>query len=180
MLDRLHARYGGTYSNGPYVARRYSRAEHVATSCGAIHGGKRRADFIAIDTFMPPASERTALDKSRPYTERNGSIHGHEVKVSRSDWRSELADPSKAEAWARHCHYWWLVAPEGIADGNLPAGWGLLIPWRNSLKIAVPAIRRDPEPMPTTMLASLARAITATETRAATKACMENHPVETS
>lgn len=166
MLDRLNTRYGGTYRNGSYEGVRHVRAEHVPTSAGFSYGHTRIADYIAIDMFVPKSptdrekGERTMLD-------RNGSIHGHEVKVSRSDWLAELRDPTKAEAWARHCHHWWLVAPREVVRDDLPAGWGLLVPWRGSLRVAVQATRRDPEPMPVTMLAALARAVAKTEVRLA-------------
>ena len=49
--------------------------------------------------------------------------HGYEVKVSRSDWRRELAKPGKAQDWL--CHAWTVVTLPGIVkDGELPAGWG--------------------------------------------------------
>lgn len=162
MIDRLHARYSKRYRNGTYEAPQYVRADHVANSAGFNYGGERIADYIAIDTFVP--REHTPSERERmTWKGRNGSIHGHEIKVSRSDWLTELADPTKAEAWMRHCHYWWLVAPKEIVRDDLPEGWGLLVPWRDSLRIAVRAPRRDPEPMPVTMLASLARRIRLTE-----------------
>src|SRR5690606_35500940 len=56
----------------------------------------RRADAIAM-----------SLWPSRGLT-----LHGHEIKVARSDWLREIQDVSKAEAFAKHCHYWWIVAPK--------------------------------------------------------------------
>ena len=167
MIDRLHRRYGITYRNGDYVGRRYSRADHVAEAAG-FNYGTRIADYIAIDNFMPPIGQLTEHERtSVRWRERNGSIIGHEVKVSRSDWLAELRDPSKAEVWMRHCHTWYLVAPKDVVRDDLPEGWGLLVPHGVSLRVAVPAPRRDPEPLRTTTLAALARAITKTETRLA-------------
>lgn len=56
-------------------------------------------------------------------------LNGFEVKVSLSDFKSELAKPEKAEDIAQHCHYWWIVAPSTkIAPLELiPGGWGLLV-----------------------------------------------------
>ncbi|MDP9167460.1 MAG: hypothetical protein M3O32_15590 [Actinomycetota bacterium] len=52
--------------------------------------------------------------------------HGYEVKVSRSDWRRELAKPGKAQAHL--CHAWTVVTLPGVVkDGELPAGWGLSV-----------------------------------------------------
>lgn len=163
MIERLHARYSAQIINGSYRQPRYARATHVASTAGAGSVPKRIADYISTDCLMPPESTRTATERSRHWTELNGSIYGHEVKVSRSDWLSELADPTKAEEWARYCHHWYLVAPEGIVRDDLPDGWGLMVPRGNSLVIAVKAPRRDPLPMPPNMTASLARAIAKTE-----------------
>lgn len=57
-------------------------------------------------------------------------IHGVEVKVNRSDWLKELKDGSKAEAVARYCDRWWIAVgdPEIVKAGELPRGWGLLVP----------------------------------------------------
>lgn len=58
---------------------------------------------------------------------RGLELHGVEIKVSRSDWRREAADPSKAEAIARYCDRWWVHTPPGIVDdlSDLPPAWGL-------------------------------------------------------
>lgn len=54
-------------------------------------------------------------------------IEVFEVKVSRSDWRRELAKPDKAEDAARVADRFTVVAPVGcVKDGELPPGWGLL------------------------------------------------------
>ena len=37
---------------------------------------------------------------------RGLELHGVEIKVSRSDWRREAADPMKAEAIAAYCDRW--------------------------------------------------------------------------
>ncbi|CAN5735743.1 hypothetical protein BH09ACT8_BH09ACT8_55980 [soil metagenome] len=65
---------------------------------------------------------------------------GHEVKVSRSDWVSELGRKSgKADAWADQCHQWWLVVsdPAIVRDGELPEGWGLMSPGRSVTRMAI-------------------------------------------
>lgn len=59
-----------------------------------------------------------------------GIVEVCELKVSRADWLKELKEPKKAEAWWPYCHIFWLVVPhEGIVkDGELPKGWGLMMP----------------------------------------------------
>lgn len=63
---------------------------------------------------------------------------GHEVKASRADWLHELDQISKADLWADQCHEWWLVAAPGVVhDGELPAGWGLLLPGRSTTRMDI-------------------------------------------
>lgn len=69
---------------------------------------------------------------------------GHEIKATRSDWLTELRKPGKADTWADQCHEWWLVTVPGVvADGELPAGWGLMVPGksRTRMKVVTPARR---------------------------------------
>ena len=153
MLDALHVRYSQT-SQG--VARRYVVAEHVRAACGfsgtSFEGGMyvaqartmRTADFLAQDCW-----EAQGL-----------RLHGHEVKVSRSDWLTELRDPDKADAIKRYCDHWWLVVPDpAIVRDDLPDGWGLLALGRDGkLRVRRRAPLLDPEPLTRTFRASFLRA----------------------
>jgi hypothetical protein len=152
MLDLIHRRYARDMGNGP----RYVVAEHVRNQGGfggayGTHGALRIADAIAIDVW-PSAGH---------------FIEGFEVKVSRSDWLTELKDPTKAEAFKPYCHRWWLVAPfEDIVRDDLPSGWGLMVPDKlGSLRIRRRAAQREPEQMPLTLMAAWARAIAKTTER---------------
>ncbi|WP_454231291.1 hypothetical protein [Mycolicibacterium fortuitum] len=84
------------------------------------------------------------------FTSASGRILvGHELKVSRADWLSELKKVGKADAWADECHEWWLVVsdPGIVHDGELPDGWGLMSPGRagsSRMKVHVKAARKDP------------------------------------
>lgn len=55
---------------------------------------------------------------------------GHEIKVSRADILTELADLTKSDPWQRYCDRWWLVIPSPslINDLVLPESWGVLTP----------------------------------------------------
>lgn len=54
-------------------------------------------------------------------------IIGIEVKVSRSDWLSELKKPDKADVIYQYCDFWYIATPEGIIrEGELPPTWGHL------------------------------------------------------
>jgi hypothetical protein len=65
------------------------------------------------------------------FTSTSGRILvGHEIKVSRADWRKELDTAGKADFWADNCHAWYVVAPsiEVVPPEELPHGWGLMVP----------------------------------------------------
>ena len=150
MLDALRRRYSARAGNGP----RYIFAEHIRNQCGfggywGLDGLKlRTADALAIDLW--PSSGH--------------QIHGFEVKVSRSDWLTELKDPEKAEAFRPYCHGWWLVVPDvTIVRDDLPDGWGLLaLDKSGELRIKRRCQKREPLPMPLGMTAAWLRAVAKT------------------
>lgn len=159
MLDHLNNRYGQVNpGNGP----RYAFAEHVKNAAG--FSASRCADFIAVDCW--PGSGL--------------ALHGHEVKVSRSDWLHELKQPDKAEAFKRYMDYWWLVVPDAsiVKPGELPENWGLLTLVRDKwpgrglpnldghkLRAKVQATRLTPESLPRDLLATLMRSTARTAKR---------------
>ncbi len=152
LLDLIHKRYSDVNpGNGP----RYVVAEHVRNQCGfGGHWGTgplRTADAIAVDLW--PSS--------------GNAIHGFEVKTSRADWRTELKDPAKAEAFRPYCDHWWLVVPDaGIVQHDLPPGWGLLtVTKAGALRAARKAPKNDREPMPFGMTAAWLRAVAKTTER---------------
>lgn len=158
MLDLLHDRYS---QRSQANAQRFVCAEHVRSHCGFsgwdFTNGTARimrtADFIAQETWEA----------------RGLLLHGHEVKVSRSDWLHELADPTKAGAVKRYCDRWWLVVPnKAIVRDDLPDDWGLLVIGKGgALRVAKSAPPLEPEPWPPTFRASLLRAVAKTATRRA-------------
>lgn len=86
------------------------------------------------------------------FTSGSGRILiGHEVKVSRSDWRKEIDGQGKADAWADQCQAWNIVAPsvDVVPLEELPHGWGLMVPGpsRTRMKIVVKAeVHKDRQP----------------------------------
>ena len=117
MLDLLHKRYSPLVGNG---GQRYVCAEHVR--CNAGFDARRTADFVAVDLW-----------------ESSGhAIHGHEVKVSRSDWLRELKDLTKAGQFTGQdpfhpdkpplVTHWWVVVSDRaiVKPGELPETWGLI------------------------------------------------------
>jgi ribosomal protein L16/L10AE len=94
-----------------FPAPEYAFFEQVRNSTGFANN-VRTADAIAIGLWPS----------------RGHYIHGFEVKRSRGDWRRELADPSKADALARFCDFWYIVAPEGVVpEEEIPVTWGNLV-----------------------------------------------------
>lgn len=155
MLDLIHDRYGKVSpGNGP----RYVVAEHVRNQCGFGNYWAapdapplRTADALVVDLW--PSSGHL--------------IHGFEVKVSRSDWLTELKDPEKAEAFKPYCDHWWLVVPDAaIVRDDLPDGWGLLtVTPSGSLRAKRRAPKLDRQPMPFEMHAAWLRATAKTVRR---------------
>ena len=140
MLNMLLRRYN-TERRGT-IADRYVRAEHVRSTQN-LGRFCSIADFIAVDKY---ASHQ--------------AIIGHEIKVSRSDWLTELRDPTKAERIKRYCDYWYLVVSDAsiINADELPEGWGLMVKAGNQLRIKHRAPKLAPEPLTLDFVAGLAAA----------------------
>lgn len=155
MLSMLRAKY--TKVRRGTTADRYVRAEHVRKVRIYEWQGKqyikysgdaeRIADLIVLDTYG------------------DTETIGIEVKVSRSDWLTELRDPTKADAWRLHCHRWYLAVPDAsIVRDDLPDGWGLIAPGKDGelrVRRQCPRID-DPAPLDKWTAAQLARAIAKT------------------
>lgn len=166
LLDQLHSRYGATVQGGN---RRFVVAEHVPIVPWVMKGG-RIADFLAQDCHDTQISRdgrkirwnAPLPDGYTPDLVSRRFLHGHEVKVSRSDWLTELRDPTKADVWRRYCDRWWLVAARGVAKPDeMPAGWGLIVDGR----VVVQAPVLDPDPMPADTRTALLRAVQRTTAR---------------
>jgi len=91
-----------------YKAPEWALFFEVSDGTGAA--ARRHADAVAMNLWPS----------------RGLAIFGFEIKVSRGDFKRELADPAKAEAIARFCDFWLIAAPKGLIDPKeLPVGWGL-------------------------------------------------------
>ena len=90
---------------------------------------------------------------------RGLELHGVEIKVSRSDWKREAADPTKAETIAQYCDRWWIHTPENVLDGlsDLPPAWGLR-EWTGKKWITVRgAEKTEAKPIARSFLAAMLR-----------------------
>lgn len=84
---------------------------------------------------------------------------GVEIKVSRSDWRKELADGSKAEAIAKYCRYWYVAAPKDVVPaGEVPENWGLIECSRGAATVTRAAATLEPNPPDMPLICSVLRA----------------------
>lgn len=137
MLDLLTTRYGPQQGVPRYVV-----ARHVRSHAG--FDARRTADFVAMDTW--PSS--------------GCPLHGHEVKVSRSDWLHELKQPEKAAEFMPYMHFWWLVVSEAsiVREDELPDGWGLMAVRAGKLFAVRPAPKREALPLTPSRIAALMRA----------------------
>jgi hypothetical protein len=105
MLAMLRAHYGGTPS-------------------------KPQPGYLAAEIQAPDSARRADALWLPLHGAQRGQIHGHEIKVSRSDVMVELADPMKAEAWGQFCDRWWLVVADiaMLRDLTIPDSWGIMTP----------------------------------------------------
>lgn len=146
LLELLRQRYT-VQSQG--VGSRYVFATHVRDDAGF---DRRTADAVVLDAWQ---SSRHPL-------------HGFEVKCSRSDWLRELKDPDKHTAVARYCHTWWLVIADRsmVKAGELPGGWGMLVPnGSHMLRAVVQPRAQQPDEPPRGFWVAFSRAAVKTETR---------------
>lgn len=138
LLDRLHRHYikpSDPLPGGVFIPECGWNGQTGSTRCDALYLG---------------------------FTSTSGRLlKGHEVKISRADWRTELAKPHKAGGWADQCHEWWVVAPAGVVPlEELPDGWGLMVPGPSKTRMAVarPAVtHRDRTPSWNAMRSIVAR-----------------------
>lgn len=113
-------------------------------SDGTGSAARRRADAIAMNMWPSRGLELRAF----------------EIKVSRSDMKSELNDPSKAEAVAQFCDSFYLATPPKLTEGmDVPDTWGLIeVSESGSLKvIRKSTMTHKPAPLQKTFIASLLR-----------------------
>jgi hypothetical protein len=107
-----------------------------------INGGRRYADAIMMSLWPSRGLE----------------LHGVEIKVRKSDWKREAADPTKAELIAAYCDRWWIHTPPGIVDlTELPPAWGLREWSGRQWKTIKEAERTEARPMDRAFLAALLR-----------------------
>lgn len=128
------------------------------------HAGQNWAVIPSVPNGTGGHKSRTADALAMSLWPSQGlHLHGFEIKVSRGDWLREIQDPLKADAFAAHCDFWWIAAPDGIVKlEEMPGSWGLMTPTKNRCGLTVKkgAERRaSPEPIDRAFLAALCRAV---------------------
>jgi hypothetical protein len=125
-----------------FSAPDWAVAFEVAQSTG--FGANRHLDAIAMHTWPSRGLE----------------IRGIEVKVSKYDWRRELANPAKAEEIARFCDTFYVAAPPGCVEiEEVPVAWGYLELGEDGfLKIIKRAEKTEAAPVTKAFLAAMMRA----------------------
>jgi hypothetical protein len=169
VLDALQRRY--TAASQGADDGRFAFATHVRSGAGfGDNYSVRTADAVAMDLWPSKGLQ----------------LHGHEVKVSRSDWLTELKDPTKCEGVKRYMDRWWLVVPSMalVKREELPAGWGLMVlatrrisTWNSERRgydhstvwlprVVVQAPKLEPIPVGRSFMAALMRATAKTAKKA--------------
>ncbi|MFD4596791.1 hypothetical protein ACFWPQ_02035 [Streptomyces sp. NPDC058464] len=126
LLDALHAHY-----IKPEDRLSQAGAGAVFLTEVTAPGSNRRADAVYLGLWQSRGA---------------GDIDVCELKTSRSDWRRELDNPAKAEAWWPYSSRFWVVAPstDVVPAEEVPEGWGLMIPnprGRRFKTVVKPAVR---------------------------------------
>ena len=154
MLARLKDRYSKTYRNGANSTLRYVGARRVRY--GPLWP-RCIADYLALDTWGNYGPEET-----------RHPLLGFEVKVSRSDYLSEIKNLDKSLPFREVCREWYMVVSDAaIVRDDLPDGWGLLVASGQGLRrVRDSALNPSPQPMPRGLLAGFLRAV-ATQNREA-------------
>lgn len=123
-----------------YAHPEWALCFEVANATGAH--GSRYADAVAMCL----------------YPSRGLTIHGFEVKVSKSDFMREIEKPDKSVAVQQYCDQWWLVAPAHAVDETLiPKTWGWLRVDKGKLFPAKKAADLDAKPIDRKFMAALVR-----------------------
>lgn len=95
------------------------------------------------------------------YPSRGLHLYGFEIKCSRSDWSRDRDNPDKADEIAKHCHFWFIVAPDDkvVPIAELPATWGLILATKDSTSVKTVKAGQlmKPEPLTHHFLAAVLR-----------------------
>jgi len=158
LFAAIYRTYGPVGSNAANVCVRHIPAYHqgwITSGRGTTYEGEKKR---YIDALV-----MTGITNPR--------LWAVEIKVTKADLNSELKDPSKSEAWARHVHGFYLAVPPDLVDYAktlIPSAWGVIsikphhIGYTDSKREQVEVYKRaktnkDPEPFDTRTWWAMAR-----------------------
>lgn len=134
LRKKLRTRYSG---------EAYAVLEEVANKTGGSRS-YRWIDAVVIGLWPSKSLLREAF----------------EVKVSRSDFLSELRNPKKSDWIKECCHTFWFVAPtDVIKEEELPVGVGWMRPHGDTLAIVRNAVINEEAQLNDAFVAALARSM---------------------
>ncbi|NAS22468.1 hypothetical protein GT755_12325 [Herbidospora sp. NEAU-GS84] len=115
---------------------------------GQPDGRPQAGEVLLTEVQAPGSTRRADLVRVGLWPSRGYAIDVHELKTSKADWRRELDDPAKADAWWRYSSRFWIVAPPLVVDpAEVPDGWGLMEAPRSGrrFKVVIKPEARKPE-----------------------------------
>lgn len=122
----------------------YMLLPQVRNGTGYARKRDRTADAIAVSVWPS----------------RGLYLAGVEIKVRRTDWRRELANPSKAADIQQYCRYWYVAAPEGVVDlGEVPETWGQISCAARATRVSKAAPKLDAKPVDLLFVCSILRKV---------------------
>jgi len=102
--------------------------------------------LFTTELTAPNSTRRADVIHAALWGSRGNGIDVVEIKVSLSDFKAEIKQPAKAEAWWPYCNRFWIAAPSiDVAPPELlPEGWGLMVPTsKRRFKVVVKPAERD-------------------------------------
>jgi hypothetical protein len=126
---------------GKYSDQQWRVWFEVSEGTGSFSG--RRADAVVMNIWPSKAYQ----------------LNVFEVKVSRSDFKTEVADLTKWQAVGKYADFFWLACPVGLVKPDeVPEAWGLMELTKGGLRIKKQApARENPTQLDRSFAASLLR-----------------------
>jgi hypothetical protein len=141
---------------------RYTRAGDVEA---AVRGLYEKNGYVVLSqvrngTGFSKAVRTADMVIVSTWPSRGLFCEGVEVKVSRSDLQSELANPQKADEIAQYCKAWWLAVPDDLITPEMmiPESWGVIsVSDKGKAKVTRQGKPLTPTPMDNLFVCSVLR-----------------------
>jgi hypothetical protein len=87
-------------------------------------------------------------------------LAGVEIKVSRADWKKELAHAEKSVGIQKYCKHWYVAAPAGVVPvAEVPDAWGLIEVKANTASIEKASPQLEAVPVDLLLVCSILRTV---------------------